>query len=274
MATEIEVAGQRIFVEDVGQGTPVILLHSSGLSSQQWRRLREALAPTHRVLAPDLVAYGRSGPWAGSEPFQYQTDVAVAEAVAALAAAPVHLVGHSYGGLIALKAALGGKFSVKTLSLFDPVAFGVLYSSGDAEGLANLSAASADPRFSDRALAGTVEWAELFVDFWNGRGYWARLSEGQRKAFLSSGRKMTEEVLSLSFDRTTHQEYARIVAPTLLLTGSASPAAGFRTASVLAKALPQAQLVTVEGAGHMGPLTHADQVNALIAGHIRAVEAQ
>lgn len=39
--------------------TPVLLVHSSGFTSRQWRKLGELLAPRHRVIAPDL---GHMGP--------------------------------------------------------------------------------------------------------------------------------------------------------------------------------------------------------------------
>src|SRR5688572_24341213 len=98
---EMQVGAQRIHLDDVGEGTPVVLLHSSGMSSMQWRRLKEQLAKSHRVLAPDLIGYGGSAPWAGPGDFDHRSDLDVAEAVAKHAGAPVHLVGHSYGGFLA-----------------------------------------------------------------------------------------------------------------------------------------------------------------------------
>jgi pimeloyl-ACP methyl ester carboxylesterase len=272
MLTDYQVGAQRVAVDVRGSGTPVLLLHSSGLSHQQWRRLRDLLEPSHRVLAPDFIGYGASAPWTGADDFEYPADVQVAEAIAAREERPVHVVGHSYGGFIALKVAVGHKVRIASVSVFDPVAFGVLYSANDREGIADVERADADGRFFAPELAGTAQWAERFVDYWGGAGYWARLPEPQRQAFLSSGRKMFEEVRSLTKDRTTVAEYATITAPTLVLTGTASPAAGQRTAAVLARGLPHAHLLEIAGAGHMGPLTHSGPVNAAIASHIERVD--
>jgi pimeloyl-ACP methyl ester carboxylesterase len=60
----------------------------------------------------------------------------------------------------------------------------------------------------------------------------------------------------------------RIDVPTLLLRGSASPLPTRRIAELLAEALPNARLRTIEGAGHMLPLTHREAVNAAIAEHL------
>ncbi len=268
----LNVTGQNIYIDDSGQGSPVLLLHSSGLSSQQWRRLRDLLNQSHRVLIPDFIGYGQSEPWHGGETFHFHRDVAVAEAVGSIANAPVHLVGHSYGGLIALQLGAGGRVPVASITLYEPVAFGVLFSLHDEEGIADLNRADASGRLSAPELAGTPEWAEQFVDYWNGPGSWSRMPPPRQAAFMASGRKIFEEVRSLTNDRTPHDVYARNSAPTLLLDGSESPASGRRTNLRLSETLPRARRETIQGAGHMGPLTHADLVNAHIASHIADVE--
>jgi pimeloyl-ACP methyl ester carboxylesterase len=56
--------------------------------------------------------------------------------------------------------------------------------------------------------------------------------------------------------------------PTLLVQGTRSPLPTRRICELLARALPEAQIATIEGAGHLSPLTHRDGVNALIAAHL------
>ena len=80
---------------DVGEGEPVLLLHSGGFSSRQWHALSGALLSTHRVLVPDLLGYGASSPWRTGEPFHLRQDVAVLERLLDDVGGPVHLVGHS-----------------------------------------------------------------------------------------------------------------------------------------------------------------------------------
>src|SRR3954470_3003033 len=125
----------RLACGDAGQGTPVVLLHSGGLSSPQWGRLSDRLAAGHRVLMPDFIGYGRSGSWPREEEFHFLLDVLATEALLDSLAEPVHLVGHSYGGFVALLVALHRGDRVLSLSLFEPVAFGVLYSTRDSAAL-------------------------------------------------------------------------------------------------------------------------------------------
>jgi pimeloyl-ACP methyl ester carboxylesterase len=260
----------RIHVAEFGDGpTSALLLHSSGMSGRQWRRLAERLAPTHHVLVPDLVGYGASPAFEG-DAFSCHEEADVVRAVARAAGRPVHLVGHSYGGLVALLAALAPDIEVASVSAYEPVAFGVLRSTGDEAGLADLRRTDRGGDFFAPELEGTAIWCERFVDFWGGDGAWARLAPPQREAFSASARKTFHEVRSCVLDETPHGAYAGLRAPALLLTGEASPVCARRVVAILAATLPHAEVVVVPGAGHMGPLTHAAVVDERIAAHIDA----
>ena len=90
---------------DDGRGQPVVLVHSSVSGNRQWRALTEALRDRYRVLALNLFGYGETTPWPGKAP---QSLYAQAQLVLALGEgleAPLHLVGHSFGGSVALKVA-------------------------------------------------------------------------------------------------------------------------------------------------------------------------
>jgi pimeloyl-ACP methyl ester carboxylesterase len=256
-----------LHVETLGTGVPVIAVHSGGMSGRQWRKLAELLAPNHEVQLPDLLGSGRNPPWPDAKAFELSLDVDAVKTVLARAGS-AHLVGHSYGGLIALMLARSSPESVLSLSLYDPVAFGVLYDPPDAVGLANLESARDNPVFTDDARGGSAEWLEVFVDYWNGKGAWKTLPAPARSAFEKVGRKVYYEVRSLEGDRTNASAYSGIHARTLLLTGEHTPAAARGVIARLASALPNAERLEISGAGHMGPITHAAEVNAAIQRNI------
>ncbi|HEY1811386.1 MAG TPA: alpha/beta fold hydrolase [Kofleriaceae bacterium] len=231
----------------------VVLLHSGGFTSRQWKKLEAELAPTHRVLAPDLTGYGARPRWPIGEPFHFQTDV---ELVASLLTEPMHVVGHSYGGLIGLQLALQHPSRVRSLALYEPVAFGIL-----------------DPpvpeQFPAIDPAAPDGWLEAFVDWWNGQGAWRHLPADTQAAFRDVAWKLSEEVRSLMADRTGRR-YAAIDQPTLLLGGGKTTAAERRVLDALAVTLPHATLRVFPELGHMGPITHAPLVNAAIVEHVIA----
>jgi pimeloyl-ACP methyl ester carboxylesterase len=255
--------------QDQGNGVPVVLVHSSGLSSRQWSRLAARLAERHRVVAPDLLGSGGSDPVPRDEPFDFSKDVGALEAILETIREPFHLVGHSYGGLVALTSARRRPDRVLSIALFEPVAFGVLWSKDDRAGIADLVDYDRNGTFFDDATGGDEGWMERFVDWWQGPGAWRLLPQATRNTFLSVGRKVFQEVRSLTGDRTPHDAYAALAMPVLLLSGDRSPLAARRVAAILAETIPNAELVTFEGAGHMAPLTHAQAVNDRIVEHLR-----
>jgi pimeloyl-ACP methyl ester carboxylesterase len=250
----------------------VLLVHSGGFTSRQWRKLAAALAPTYQVAAPDLLGYGASGPWPIGEAFHFRQDVALLESVLDAVPRPVHVVGHSYGGLLALQLALAHPDAVRSLALFEPVAFGILDEPADAEAWRILDKLSLT---YERGADGVDEgWLATFVEWWNGAGAWAALAEETKAAFRAVGWKLSQEVVTLVADRTDRATYGSIGAPTLLLGGAGSPLPERRVLEKLAAALPRATLKVFEGMGHMGPITHAAVVNEAIVAHIQACSGE
>lgn len=253
---------------DEGSGPAALLLHSGGLSSRQWLRLAARLKPFRRVLAPDLLGYGSSTPWPADAPFDLDEDLRLVEALLADLPGPFDVVGHSYGGLIALRFALRRPRDIRSLAVYEPVAFGVLYEPPDPDGAADLAALDHDGAFLADEGGGSEAWIERFVDYWNGPGAWKTVSEATRDAFLASGRKVFQEVRSVMTDRTPVAAYRVVEAPVLLLDGRESTRAAHRVCDRLLTAFPRARRITFPDAGHMGPLTDARAVNDAIVDHI------
>jgi pimeloyl-ACP methyl ester carboxylesterase len=250
---------------------PVLLIHSGGFTSRQWRKLADILAVDHEVLAPDLLGYGAAGPWPEGEPFHFHQDIAHLEPFLDRLSAGgrrVHLIGHSYGGLMALQLALRHAGAVASIAVYEPVAVGILQGVEDADARAQLDLAR---RSYDRTVPGGDDaWLAGFVEWWNGPGAWAALAPETQGAFRTVGWKLSQEVSSLLDDTTDAAGYGAIAAPTLLLGGAQSPMAERRVLQRLAENLPRATLEVFDGMGHMGPVTHASVVNAAIVGHLRA----
>ncbi len=103
-STRVPVDGGEMFVIDAGEGPAVVLVHGSPVSSLEYRALIGSLKDRFRVVAPDLLTYGRStGPADGAN-FTQQVR-ALRSLLDALDLGRFHLVGHDWGGPIAMGAA-------------------------------------------------------------------------------------------------------------------------------------------------------------------------
>jgi pimeloyl-ACP methyl ester carboxylesterase len=255
-----------LFVQDSGSGAPVVLLHSSGLSGRQWRRLCSELASTMRVVVPDLSGHGRSDPWPEPRPFSFRTDVEhVLRILRQLG--PTHLIGHSYGGFVAAHSALATPTLVRSLSLFDPAAFGALDPNVDRDALDVLS--KLDLSWGQEAT-GHERWLRTFVDFWGGPGAWAALREDARAEFLRVAWVVREGVVSMLADATPFDAFREFTFPVQLVTGEHSPFPAGRVIERFGEVIPVARIATIPGAGHLAPVTHADEVNRVL---VRALTA-
>lgn len=237
--------------------TTALLIHSGGFTSRQWRKLSELLAPHYDVVAPDLHGYGSRGSWPENEPFHFRQDVDLLET---LLSEPSHLVGHSYGGFLALQLALRRPDLVRSIAVYEPVAFGIL--DEDERGALN------DVR---RDFDDPEGWLRAFVEWWNGKGAWERLNEETRDAFRAVGWKLFQEVMTLGADTTDRATYATITAPSLIMAGELSPWTERRVVEKLGAALPRATARFFPGVGHMGPISHAPLINEAIAAHLQSV---
>lgn len=252
---------------------PVIALHCSGASGGQWRKLAAALGDRYDVIAPSFIGCGDSGPWTGERAFTLADEArGIIDLVDALSE-PVHLIGHSYGGGVALKVAAARPGAVASLALYEPSAFHLLRQVGQSASgeLAEVEA------IADAVGAGVVsgeyqQAVAVFVDYWNGAGAWASLRPDVRAGLLRWLPKAPLDFRALLRDDTPITSYRRITCPASLICGEHARAPSRRIVGELAAALPHTTVEIIPGAGHMGPVTHADEVNGYLAQHLAWAE--
>lgn len=247
----------------VGAGAPVVMLHSSLSSKSQWTALAGRLASRFRVIALDLCGYGDNAPPSGMAPFTLDEEVRLIAAHVDQLVAPrirVHIVGHSYGGLVALRFAQCRSERVASLALYEPVVFRVL---GDED------AAVADiERRAERILdlvtaSRRHDAAQAFVDFWSGHGSYSSLPLSTQASIARRIDKVPLDFEAALCWPLGPTDLRAIFAPTLLLAGNRSPALVQRIVSSLTRALPNCRIDWLD-CGHMGPMTDAHRVNPRI----------
>jgi len=256
------------FFRETGTGPGVVCLHSNASTSGQWRGLMDRLAPTFHVLAPDSYGAGKSPEWPSDQSIRLLDEVALIEPVLARAGSPVTLVGHSYGAAIALIAALANPGRVRSLVLYEPVLFALLDKEmpppNEADGIRDAVATAGLALEAGNPYGA----AECFIDYWMGRGAWKRTPEQRKAPIAASVVNVRRWGHALFTEPTPLEAFRSLDVPVLYLVGKCSTPSARGVARLLTAALPQVELVELDDVGHMGPVTHPDLVNDVIARYL------
>ncbi len=264
--------GARLHFREAGTGAPVIALHGSASTGAQWRSLSGCLEGRWRVITPDLPGYGLSEPVRGSG---LGADAAQIAALAARLGGPVHLVGHSYGGAVALKLARVAPELVRSLTVIEPAAFHLLRDAGPADRALMVEVEAVGRRVAAHAGRGRTDAAiRCFIDFWNGEGAWERSSPRLKAALAQGVDAVVANFVAIGREPDRMADLAGIGVPLLAVMGLESRPVTMRLTEMLAEAVAGAELRMIPEAGHMAPLTDPHLVDPMTAAHLARVEAR
>lgn len=118
MMKEVNIKDLKVEYERTGKGIPLLILHGWGGSSKSWEKVQQSLASDFEVIVPDLPGFGESGslkqPWLVSDYVSF-----ILKFVQELELNHFHLVGHSFGGSLAVKFAAEHPDRVRKMVLLD-----------------------------------------------------------------------------------------------------------------------------------------------------------
>jgi pimeloyl-ACP methyl ester carboxylesterase len=252
----------------VGSGEPIVLLHCTGGSGRQWAELAELLRTDFQVIAPDLCGYGGTTHWPGVGPFNLAVEADLVCALIDAFKRPVHLVGHSFGGAVALKLALRYPEHLKSLTVIEPASFHLLRHGDDMDDLAFRQISEVAAIIANAVNCGDYVGAmRRFVDFWNGQGAWNALPNPQRIALATRINKVTLDFWATLNDSIRRGDLFNMAVPTLVIFGERSPLPTRRICFHLARVLPNVRQRAIADAGHMLPMTHFKAICELVAAH-------
>jgi pimeloyl-ACP methyl ester carboxylesterase len=247
----------------------VIALHCSGSSRAQWGPLEEQLDSQFKIVAPDQWGCGETEPWPGYEAFSLAAEAKPILQNIDRSPTPVHLVGHSYGGGLALHIAHQRPQCLLSLTLIEPSSFHLLRMGDENDQQLFSEIHDIAQAVNEAALSGdTMGGIASFIDYWNGAGSWDALSGKGQYRMSSCLAKTVLDFRALFIEETKLHAFASLTMPTLLIQGENSPEPSRRIVEMLASTIPFCETEIVVNAGHMSPFTHVNQVNRLIAQHL------
>ncbi|NQZ89175.1 MAG: alpha/beta hydrolase [Colwellia sp.] len=248
-----------------GQGTPVVLLHSSLSSAKQWLLLVKLLEPNFLVINVDILGYGNADKVSDEKNYNFDVEIERIEKVLDCVAPnkPLHIVGHSCGGAIALKLAVEQPERLLSLSLYEPVAFHLLEQGSEARTMSDEFALKVD--IDDKYLA-----AEIFTNFWNKSGFFRSLPQKMQALMARDMPKVSLDFKGLTAENYSLNDLGQIQCRALIMTGQYSPELSHLLSSEIRANLPNVEHKTFP-TGHMGPVSHSELIHSEIVEFIHQI---
>lgn len=246
----------------------VVCVHGSASNGGQWRAFRQAVRGRCRVFTPDLVGYG-SRRYRANSGFSLQNEVdAIIEQIGDITE-PFHLIGHSYGGAVATYFAKKYPERIKSLILYEPANFAVLFKEGLHTGAAN-EIRAVRARFANGAGNAISRWraARSFITYWSGAKAWRNFKLAQRSWFAAMSPKVAAEFDAIAAAHDTLSDVSDLEMPVKIVCGTATRDAAKQVCELMAVQIKSSRLLRLVNLRHMAPLTDPDSVNPLLIDYV------
>lgn len=240
-----------------------MLIHCSLAHSGAWAGVAKELSDALYLQAFDLPGHGRSGEW---DPAIDIVDQTISMALRLVEGKEIDLIGHSFGAVVCLRMALERPDLVRSLVLFEPVFFAAAKADG-------FDTDAPFANFSDAITANQPhEAARHFIKLWGAGERWEDIPEPQREALAARIHLIVAAEPALHKDNGGILDTGKLEAlnvPVLFMQGTNSPPVVTAINKALAARLSNASAVSIPSAGHMGPVTHSQDVAREIRTHLK-----
>jgi pimeloyl-ACP methyl ester carboxylesterase len=247
-----------------GKGTPVVLLHCSMSTKEQWYNLAEDIKDRFKVIAIDLYGYGNTPFPENMENFSLDDEIKLLEKVLELETEQnekFHLVGHSYGGAVAMKYSTLKSKKNLSLCVFEPM-LNHIFKEIDHDTFLLGKEFIAD--IENDVISGNPDKGCIkFIDLFSGEGTFERLPKEFKDIFTSCIKKMPMDYRATIDNSLNSELYKEIDIPVCLISGRKSPEITSEISRFIAGIIPGLKHFEVDG-GHMSPIENPETVNKII----------
>lgn len=248
-----EVNGINLTYLDQGAGAPVVFVHGSFSDLRFWEPQRQAIAQQYRFIALTQRYFGTT-PW--PDDGKHYADTTHAADLAAFLrqvnAGPVHLVGISYGGVVATLVALEHPDLLRTLATLEPGLGSLLIDVPEAKPEIEERRKAFQPIVTAAKAGETVQATKLLFDWVNneGAGAFDKQPETVRQMFLDNARTVPLALSAPRAPAVTCTKLAGVKVPTLVAGGERTRRYYSLINEILVRCIPGSRLVTIPKATH------------------------
>lgn len=251
------------YFEEQGSGSPFVFIHGSYATSSTWKKMIQQLSEDHRCISIKLPGHGGAPEADDFAAPTVETELTIVQQVVesltdeAVLNEPIHLVGHSFGGVVALAQALKGNLNLSQVTLFEPVSTWVLDRVGDQE-MSDRVQVFLDKYTQDIANNKPDVYGQV-IDFWGQEGAFASLPD-----FIKQGmapllkNNIRHWDLCANIDRGL-SDLQNCAVPIRLVYGDQSNPVARAICEHLETHIPNSKKYRIEGASHFLVTSHAEE---------------
>jgi pimeloyl-ACP methyl ester carboxylesterase len=254
--------GARLSYGETGSGPRLILVHGSPADGRAWARVIKHLPADIRVLTPDLPGYGASDPLLPRAGHRTEAMAAAIGELIESCADRVWLCGYSYGGNVALHAALRHCKRVVGLALLEPVFMRALALAGERR--VHLDTHAFFIAYLARVASAEPDAIGSVIDFWSGEGAYAKLPPSVKRFLNAAAAQNAEDVRAAFSEDITAAQLAAFHRPVSIVYGGATAAVALTIAHALTGLLPRAEASSIAGATHAMLDSHPQEVASIV----------
>ena len=267
-----EMAGKIDFdVQESGGGRyapTLVMVPGSCSTGAAWRPVIAALNGKFRCVTTSLLGYGGTAERRSPLDASICHEAAVVESVVREAGGPVHLVGHSFGGLVGLAVALRNRVPLASLTIIEAPAAAILREVGEDAHYASFRQMS--DAYAAAFKGGDEAAIAAMIDFYGGCGTFESWPPKVRAYAMQTTPATLLDWTSAYGFRLSPATLATVGIPVMVLWGGLSHPAAQRANELLSVHLRRASGRAVPGAAHFMIATHADKVARAIEDHVMA----
>ena len=269
MSPILKLENINLFYQDIGAGTPIVLLHGLTLSGSMWKPQIEGLSDSFRLIVPDLRGHGNSSaPKHGYTIRAYVSDIK--NLIDQLELPKVHLVGFSLGGAIATEFSVDYSHLLNSTIVISP-APQMFMSGNDLEIQISKFRRVMAKDGVEIAVENVLLKDSIFGKINVGLNEWINLKKG---IIQFSGYPLNENFSTENDFRRVMELLQAYDKPFMIITGENDTDFFLTAANDLKAALPISQMVSIKDAGHLCSIEQPETINRILLNFINSVETK
>ena len=267
----INIDDRNIDLVTSGTGHNILFVPGSFSTPAAWKSVQEKLPKKYRVLTTSLCGYGKTTETRTLNDYFINHEIDVLNNIIDQIQEPVHLVGHSFGGVVCFAAALIGKAEIKSVTSYEANPVGLL-KGWSKQGYTKLSAIR--KKFETQYFSGDPDSAGIVIDYWGGDGSFASMpTEVQDYCRSTTFANVLDWRTGFSFLKSK-EDYQNLSLPCLIIRGERANNEMIEITNALSKSIPNSRTATISEANHFLITSHPTACAVLFADFLQEIDSQ